>query len=103
MYFYKLNRHLQNSRVEKDLIDIVVVGISKLIRKKNITRNDTQYINSLITFILNGTSLDDQHLTDLLIIHDFNIPKFYLYNVNNWKNRLDDTPFKPFIGNIIIA
>jgi hypothetical protein len=92
MHFYKLNRHLQNSRVEKDLIDIVMVGISKLIHKKNITGSDTQYINSLITFLLNWTSLDNHQLTDLLIIHDFNTPKFYLYNVNTWKNRLEDIP-----------
>ena len=92
IHLYKLNRHLQDSHIEKDLLDIVNVGISKLIHKKNITRNDTQYIYSLITFLLNGTSLDDHQLTDMLIIHDFNTPSFYFYNVNTWKNRLDDIP-----------
>ncbi|MDB5086752.1 MAG: hypothetical protein JWR09_746 [Mucilaginibacter sp.] len=92
MHYYKLDRHLQNSDIEKDLLDIVMAGILKLIRKKNITRNDTLYINSLITFLLDGGSLNNQQLTDLLIIHDFNTPNFYLYNVNSWKNRLEDIP-----------
>ena len=93
VHYQKLMNHLNSSKVEKDLVDIVLLGIYKMIHKKNITRNDVQYIESLIFFLLNSEMpLDNRRLSDLLIIHDFNIPNFYRYCVDSWKVYLIDLP-----------
>lgn len=92
-HYQRLANHLGSSPVGRDLVDIVLPGIYKMIKKKNITRNDVEYIESLIFFLLNKERpLDNRRLSDLLIIHDFNIPNFFLYCVNSWKNNLVDLP-----------
>ncbi|MBK0380059.1 hypothetical protein [Mucilaginibacter segetis] len=92
-HYRELINHLRNSDAGKDLVEIVLLGICKMIHKKNITRNEVHYIESLIFFLLkNEVSLDNRRLSDLLIIHDFNIPDFYRYCVDNWKVYLIDLP-----------
>jgi hypothetical protein len=38
MRYYKLANHLNDSSAERDLVDIAISGVSKLIHKENITR-----------------------------------------------------------------
>lgn len=89
---YKLALHLQVSTVEKELGSIVLIGLSKLIHKKGITRNDSSYISELISMLLSKGNIDNDQLAELLIIHDFNTPEFYNYCINKWKINLEDIP-----------
>jgi len=90
--FDKLSLHLQFSAVEKELINIVQMGLSKLIHKKKITRNDSNYISEIISTLLRNENLDNTQLAELLIIHDFNTAEFYNYCIKNWKINLEDIP-----------
>ncbi|TFF37016.1 hypothetical protein [Mucilaginibacter psychrotolerans] len=90
--FYKLSQNLQFSTVEKELINIVQMGLLKLMHKKRITRNDSNYISEIISTLLRNENLDNTKLAELLIIHDFNTSEFYSYCIKKWKINLEDIP-----------
>lgn len=90
--FYKLSDHFNDLPIDKELLDIVIPGLSALIYKRDITWEDTRYIASLMDLLLNDSELDNKKLADLLIIHDFNIQAFYLYYLHKLRERLDNIP-----------
>jgi hypothetical protein len=90
--FYKVSNHFNDFLIDKELLDVVITGLSALINKKDITWEDTRYVASLMDLLLNDAELDNKKLADLLIIHDFNIQSFYLYYLHKLRERLDDIP-----------
>lgn len=90
--FYKLTLHLKKSGVEIELANVILFGISNLINKKHITRNDKYYITEIISAILVRDGLDNKQLADLLISYDFYTVEFYNYCINIWRINLDDIP-----------
>lgn len=87
----KLNRLallLRKNGIPAEPSDIVIKGILQLIKKKNIRQSNTVYINSLLNIMLGESIFDVPRLVDLLIVHDFNLPEFFLFCVNSWRNKL---------------
>ncbi|MCO5946739.1 hypothetical protein [Mucilaginibacter flavidus] len=90
--FYKVSDHFNAFVIDKELLDVVITGLSALINKKDITLDDTRYITSLMDLLLKDSELDNKKLADLLIIHDFNTQAFYLFYLYQLRERLDDIP-----------
>ena len=90
--FYKVSGHFKDFPIDKELLNIVISGLSALINKKDITWNDKKYIASLMDLMLSDPELDSEKLADLLIIHDFNIQAFYRYYLHKLRNSLNDIP-----------
>ena len=88
----ELAAHLQNSTVDHNLSDLLLIGIQQLINKRNLVQNEEQYINGFINLVLNEYGLATQRLTELMIMNDFNLPEFFLYCVNSWENRMSEIP-----------
>ncbi len=86
----KLAFHLRQSKIEQELCNIVLKGLSKLIHKKQITLNDCNYVSEIISIVLFKSPIDSEQLAELLITHDFNTTDFYNYCINNWKINLED-------------
>jgi hypothetical protein len=84
--------YVKGSAIDDELNDLLLNGITQLIHRKNLTRNDEQYIIEFINLVLNRTGLETETLLELMIVNDFNLAEFFLYCVNRWENRINEIP-----------
>jgi hypothetical protein len=88
----KVAAHLQERGINKNLIEIVISGITQLITRKYIREIDTSYTTSLLDILNAELFFDTETLVDLLLINDFNVPEFFLYCVNLLREKTNEIP-----------
>ncbi len=87
-----LTEHLNKANVEERLKELVLHGFSQLAHSKDLRWRDETYISELTKSLLRKSELGTKSLIELLIINNFNLPEFFHYCVNDWRNRLVEIP-----------
>jgi hypothetical protein len=82
--------HLYLTNVEERFKELVLAGLTQLMLQKNIRPIDQDYLINISNLILNEKDLDTRKLMDLLITNDFNLPEFFHYCVNYWRNHMSE-------------
>jgi hypothetical protein len=76
--------------VDENLRVLVKRGIYQLIFKKEISLLNAEYCHQLMVAIGGGVIPDTGTFKALLCLNGFNLPAFYLYCINDYKNTLDN-------------
>jgi hypothetical protein len=84
--------YVKGSAIDDELNDLLLNGITQLIHRNNLTRNNEQHIVEFINVVLSRMGLETETLLELMIANDFNLPEFFLYCVNRWENRISEIP-----------
>ena len=79
---FGLKTKLSNTSIDPILITLVIKGMSGLLASGKLTGAGKKYLNYLIHEITGLETFSSDHLTDLLIRLNFNLPEFYLYLTN---------------------
>lgn len=84
--------HLCQADIDRELKDLLLAGVEQLIRKKEISLLNADYCRQLME-VINGTSmLNTATLKNLLCLNGFNLPAFFFYCINGFKELLENIP-----------
>jgi hypothetical protein len=64
--------------------------MNHLINLRNIKRADDNYIRKLVDLMIKKRFTESAQVIDFLIIHDFNLPDFFLFCLELWNDRLTE-------------
>ncbi len=87
-----VTEYLYLTNIDEEFKEVVLAGLNQLMLQRNIRPIDQDYLINLSNLILNEKELNTRHLMDILIINDFNLPEFFHYCVNYWRNHLFEIP-----------
>ncbi|MDN3584555.1 hypothetical protein [Mucilaginibacter flavus] len=76
--------HVQQSAAE--LVEIFSAGVKQMINQKGLTYSKKEYLNQLLLLL---SKKSERSLNDLLIINDFNLPEFFHYQINTFRDNLN--------------
>lgn len=85
-------QRLDQLAVDGNLIALVKQGVYQMIFKKEVSLLNAEYCRQLMTSASSAIIPDTQTFKDILCMNGFNLPEFYLYCVNDYKNSLDNIP-----------
>lgn len=84
-----LNNVLENLNMQEtnaDLAEIFSAGVKQMINQNGLTYSKKDYLNQLLLLLSKQSA---RSLNDLLIINDFNLPEFFHYQINTFRDSLN--------------
>ncbi|MDR6943692.1 hypothetical protein [Mucilaginibacter pocheonensis] len=82
--------HLQRQEIDSNIIAMLTKGFNHLINQRVLKRADDVYVRKLVELMMKKQFSNSEQAIDFLIIHDFNLPDFFLFCLELWGDRISD-------------
>jgi hypothetical protein len=90
--YRKFSLRLHQMTIDESLKTILQKGVFQLVHKKGINLLNADYCRHLMEVVTNADNPDTQSVKTLLLLNGFNLPEFYYYCTNEYRDRLGEIP-----------